>query len=272
MRCLLAGLLLPGSGAAEQAGVEETAVFASFPFLAPRLMSERIAPIAVPLSEALGEPLTFRSAKSYEQFRERLEEGVYDIALIQPFDFASTFVRERYAPLARQDRPLEAVFAVRSDSALERLADLRGQTLALPPEMAAVSRLAATTLSQANLHPGSDLTLRYEENHSACLHLMAIGEVDVCVTSEGQKSEFERNSGVACRVVARSTAIPGILFVAKRALDSKTRRAASDEILSWATDPAAHQMLTTAGFGPFVATQEADYATVIEMHNALAEE
>ena len=106
--------------------------FAVFPYISAKQLGNSYGPVAAEFSKILGTQVNFTSTPNYEDFTVGLAEGRFDIAVVQPFDYARAVDNYGYRPLARVDADLRAHFVVKTDSKYQSLADLKGSRVALP--------------------------------------------------------------------------------------------------------------------------------------------
>lgn len=232
--CLFAwialGFHLGGAGSAAAAAPQEYTL-AVFPFLPTSNLEGIFAPLAAELSTALGKPVRFRVAPTYDAFTVALKEKTYDIVHIHPFDYVQFGQASGYRPLVARTEGLYAEFSVKAGSPIRQVRDLRGKRLGTPPHSGAVTYMARATLAQAGIRPG-DLTVRHFSNHLACLQQLQIGSVDACVTSAPAVRVFESQLGVKLQRIGRSQTIPHVLFAVHRRVPLADCQKIRDALLS----------------------------------------
>ena len=113
-----------------------------FPHLPPSELEKVFSPMAADIGKHLHREIQFRSGSSYKKFTELLHRQIFDVVFVQPFDYIKIADMYGYLPLATRSEPLTAVIVVPEDSKINKVEDLRGKRIALPPEVAAVSHLA----------------------------------------------------------------------------------------------------------------------------------
>ena len=141
----LLALALPAVTLAQAPPPRKIYHFGVFPYLSPRNLLGRYAPVVASFNSHLDVPVVLMTSLSFTGFARNMDAGLFDIALIQPFDYAHVVKERGYIPLAQFARPLTAQFVVRDDSRFRRLEDLRGTTLALPPDPTSSSRPATVS-------------------------------------------------------------------------------------------------------------------------------
>ena len=164
--------------AASQAGVCTLGVF---PYVPALKIGELFSPMALEFGETLGIDIQLRTNETFEKFASELAAGSYDIALAHPFLYVDAHEAQGYEAIASVDQKLRAVIVSRRTQPVGRLAELRGQTLALPPRGAGVSYLLRLAMLEEGLIPGVDLHLRHHQTKVSCLHAVAAEEAVGCV-------------------------------------------------------------------------------------------
>ena len=156
--------------------------------------------MALEFGETLGIDIQLRTSETFEKFASELAAGSYDIALAHPFLYVDAHEAQGYEAIASVDQKLRAVIVSRRTQPVGRLAELRGQTLALPPSGAGVSYLLRLAMVEEGLIPGVDLHLRHHQTKVSCLHAVAAEEAVGCVVPSflgGQLRGDERDAARA---------------------------------------------------------------------------
>ena len=145
--------------------------------IVPQQSSAKIArlwgPILRQLSDDTGLTLKLVTAKDIPTFEERLADGEYDFAYMNPYHYTVFSKAPGYKALAKQkDKSIRGIIVVRKDSNAKTLADLSNSTLAFPsPAAFAASILTRAGLSSANV----PFTPRYVSSHDSVYLAVARG-------------------------------------------------------------------------------------------------
>jgi len=233
-----------------------------FPHLSISRLEAIYAPLAREIGNAIGRPVQFRTRSNFGAFTDELDNGTYDIALVQPFDYIRVHDTRGYLPMARRGEPLSAVIVVASEAPYRSLADLRGTIIALPPEVAAVSHLTRIALSEAGLDPARDVTLVYDRNHDGCLQRVMIGAASACGTASGPVRFFQAKMKVLFRVLAESPSIPHVLFIIHPRVPPQERERALAAIVGLPSTPTGRAIIDEGQLKPFVPVTDAEYDVV----------
>nr|WP_245635060.1 phosphate/phosphite/phosphonate ABC transporter substrate-binding protein [Marinobacterium profundum] len=118
----------------------------------PQQSAYKLARIWLPLlaevSKRSGVEIIFATAPDIPTFEQRVREGVYDLAYMNPYHYTVYHQSNGYEALVRaRDQSIRGIFVVRKDSPLQSLEDLNLADLAYP----APAAFAATILPQATL-------------------------------------------------------------------------------------------------------------------------
>ena len=130
-------------------------------------------PLLAELSERTGKRLIFRTAPDIPTFEERMKQGEYDIAYMNPYHYTVFSQRPGYRAFAREKaRKLVGIIVVRKDSPLKQLPELAGRTVAFPaPAAFAASILPLGEFSRQNI----DITPRFVSSHDSVYRGVAQG-------------------------------------------------------------------------------------------------
>ncbi|MDD2540476.1 MAG: phosphate/phosphite/phosphonate ABC transporter substrate-binding protein [Desulfuromonadaceae bacterium] len=220
--CLLL-LAQPLAASAEAKGAAQPYIMGVFPFVPTTTIEGIFAPLAAELSQALGRPVKVRSASSFDKFTDELKNRAFDIAFIQPFDYAALAKPAGLLPLASRNEVLNSCIVVKNDSPVRDMKDLKGKTMGMPPKTSAVSFLNSVVTKNAGLTPGKDVLFVFLASHQACLQQLMIGNVAACGVSPTSVRLAELQLKTTFRLIKESPAIPTPLFVVKKELPQKDR-------------------------------------------------
>ena len=220
--CLIL-LAQPLAASAEAKAAAQPYIMGVFPFVPTTSIEGIFAPLAAELSQALGRPVKIRSASSFDKFTDELKNRVFDIAFIQPFDYAGLAKPAGLLPLASRNEVLNSYIVVKNDSPVREMKDLKGKSMGMPPKSAAVSFLNSVVAKKAGLTPGKDVTFVFLASHQACLQQLVIGNVAACGVSPTSVRLAEMQLKTTFRLIKKSPAIPTPLFVVKKELPQKDR-------------------------------------------------
>lgn len=131
----------------------ETYTFSVVPQQSASKLARLWTPILTYLSEKLGIELQFTTAKNIPVFEQRLSQGEYSFAYMNPYHYTVFSKKPGYVALAKQkNKKIKGIMVVQKSSAVDNLADLAGGTLAFPsPAAFAASLLTRAQLASDNI-------------------------------------------------------------------------------------------------------------------------
>ena len=140
-----------------------------------------------------------------------------------------------------------------------KLAELRGQTLALPPRGAGVSYLLRLAMLDEGLVPGVDLQLRHHQTKVSCLHAVAAEEAVGCVVPSFLGGQLEAMSEMRLVPIWQSEPIQSIVVTVHPRMPPAA--APGSRIACWAgRRPTAAATCSRTSVGPeWCVATDADY-------------
>lgn len=234
-------------------------VFGVFPYLSAARIERLFGPLAREFALTLDRSVEVRTRSTLEGFEARLAAGEYDILFVNPFQYVRAHDRHGYLALVRNSESIRGLVIVREDSAVLDLANLRGRTLALPPERTVVSRLVRAELRAQGLFDGRAVTLFHTLSHDSCLHQVVIARASACATAPGPLRAFRETSPASFRVIAVTAPVPAAVFAAHARLPGAERQALRELLLSWNRTPGGRLLLAGIGMRALRDVDERDY-------------
>jgi len=233
-------------------------IFGVLPFVGTRQLIKVFSPALPALSKAAGNNVNLRTASSFDNFNNGVASGTYDIAFIQPFDYAMA-TKHGYLPLAGMKDVLQSEFFVLENSNVKNISELKGKVVAMPPANAAVSHLGRHTLVMAGLHPGKDVTIDYRQTHASCLLQVHNKKAAACGTTHRVLKMVPDNLGQGLRSVGISEKIPGVVIMSHKRIPSGIRIKLQKEIISWNTSDYGRKILQSIHLGEFSVVNPGEY-------------
>jgi phosphonate transport system substrate-binding protein len=255
----LAALAVPGARAESQAGV---CTFGVFPYVPALKIGDLFAPMAADLTNALGTEIQLRTKETFEKFAAELAAGTYDIVLLHPFLYVDGHTQQGYTAIARLDEQLRAVILSRRPGSIAKLADLRGETLALPPQLAGVSYLIRLAMLDEGLEPGTDLQLRYYQTKVSCLHAVATEQAVGCVVPSFIGRQLEAIDKMHLERIWQSEPITSLVVAVHPRLPQAARDRLQQRMLAWDDTDDGRQLLADLSWPRLTPAADEDYETI----------
>jgi phosphonate transport system substrate-binding protein len=264
------GLLLAGLGAAS-AQVQPAAElrFSVAPYLSPARMEELYSSMAAQLTRELAQPVSFRTSSTFDRYFEQLTLGSMDFSLTHAFFYVEAVDRLGYVPLARMKEPFKGLLVVLDQSPVRNLADLKGKTIATPPEYLPTVHLVRRIMRDNRLRPDEDFVLRSFRSVESCLQQVVIGEAQGCICPPFAIPGAQARFNVKFRTIVESPGIPNLTFVAHPRVPAAQRRQIQAAILGLSDTEAGRQLQASIGTGGFVEVQDAEFNDVRRLMRSL---
>lgn len=264
------GSLLAGLGAAAAlANPSAELRFSVAPYLSPARMEELYTPMAAQFSKDVGLPVSFRTSSTFDRYFEQLVSGSMDFTLLHAFFYVEAVDRHGYVPLARMKEPFKGLLVVLDQSPVRNLADLKGKTIATPPEYLPTVHLVRRIMRDNRLRPDEDFVLRSFRSVESCLQQVVIGEAQACICPPFAIPGAQARFNVKFRTVVESPGIPNLTFVAHPRVPAAQRRQIQAAILGWSSTEAGRQLQGSIGTGGFVEVQDAEFNDVRRLMRGL---
>lgn len=243
----------------------ETYKFGVFPHMPLKKLHEVYSPIAKDLEEHVDKHIVLMTKPYYKLYKAELNEGYYDIAFIQPFDYIEAREKQGYIPIAARAEELSAIMVVSKASTYKTIADIEDKIIASAPAEAAVTKMMLSDLSKQGHRPLDDFTISYSKNHFICLQKVVDGEAVACITASRAVKYFNQEKGMDnFRVVYSTQKLPHALFVVHPRVSQKIREKFQKRILLWDKEEKTRAMLQKGMLLNFKKTTDADYDRIRE--------
>lgn len=143
----------------------ETLTFGIVPQQSAKRLATLWTPIMQEVSQQSGVNVIFSTAKDIPTFEQRLAEGVYNIAYMNPYHYVTFSQKNGYRALAKQkNKSIKGVIVAKVGGDVSSIEDLRGAKLAFP----APAAFAASILPRAELKKhGIEFTPQYVSSHDS---------------------------------------------------------------------------------------------------------
>lgn len=151
----------------------QTFVFGIVPQQTGSRLSELWSPLLKYLEEETGYALRFSTSRNISAFAQRLAEGKYDFAYMNPQDYTRSHVTIGYEAFAKaKNLRLQGILVVHKDSNYRDLKDLKDEVVAFPPPNA----FAASTVPHAQFNKiGVSIQPKFVASHDSVYRNVAEG-------------------------------------------------------------------------------------------------
>lgn len=227
----------------------------------------RLLPMAHALSENLACEVKLETTKDFPAFARAVAGGRYDIVHYNPIQHWRAHRRFGYRAILMNEedgeRYLTGVIAVRKDSPVQQLSDLRGKTILFGGDRDAMVTYVATTalLRAAGLKPG-DYDEQFALNPSQAILGLQHGRTDAATTAALLLTVPALMPGLdreAVRIVARTSPLPQMAWAVKRGMSASLRSRVQSFLAGLDATPAGRAVLANAKLTRLWPANDADY-------------
>lgn len=227
-----------GAGA-EQKGLK----FGVVPFKSPRAVVELYGPIAALLTEALGENVQVVTAKSYEQYMQRVYAGQYDIIVLGSTFYFKAHDKAGYLAVARGYPPFYAGIVVLKSSGVTTLEQLHGKSIAAVNSIdRAGYGLQKKAFAAKKMDIEQDLTVHFRGDFDSVVYAVLGGQDDAGAI---RLDTLERPAFAEIKdrlsVIYTSPANPQFPFAVRPGLDASLRQKIAETLVSIGSQQTAEE-------------------------------
>jgi len=261
IRLLLVALAVTSGAASAQASNEirdaRVLTFGIVPQESASRLADQWTPLMRYLSDRMGVPVRFMTAPDIPTFEQRVLEGHYDIAYMNPYHYVEFSQTPGYRAIVREgDKRIHGLVVVPENTVAESLDDLGGKTIAFP----APAAFAATILVRAELERlGIDYQPRFVGSHESVYLNVSKG---FAAAGGGIERTFnsalkEGLSGV--RVLWRSEGFTPHAFAAHPNLDDRRKEAFRNLLIGLADSDEGRSLLARANLERLIRAEDSDW-------------
>jgi phosphonate transport system substrate-binding protein len=248
---------------------QKSLTFGIVPQQSASRLAEEWGPLFAEISKRSGVPLVFRTASSIPIFEERLAQGDYDLAYMNPYHYVVFHSRVGYQAFAKeQDRKIRGILVVRKDSSYQKPGDLAGKTVVFP----APAAFAASILPQAEFgRLNIPIDARFVASHDSVYRAVASG---LQAAGGGIQRTFEatppeiRNT---LRILTETQAYTPHAFAAHPRVPPEVINRVLAAMASLANDEAGRHLLAPLAFKGIMAAQNNDWNDIRALDITLLE-
>ncbi len=269
---MLAGLAGGGSAVAAP---PETLTLAVHPYLPVKEVQSRFAPLADFLARSLGQPVTIRVGRDYEEHIETVGRDLVDLAFMGPAPYVKLVANFGRKPLlARLEvngRPqLRGVIVTRGDSPVRALTDLKARRFAFGDPDSTMSHVVPQyMLLKAGVPPKELGHHQFLGAHKNVALAVLAGDFDAGAVKEEVYRELAPRG---LRALATTPPVSEHLFVARATLPPERVAAVRRALLGLRDAPGGAAILDRLHKGAtgLVPAADSDYDNLREILRALA--
>lgn len=227
---------------------------------APIEMIKRMTPLTEYIAQQTGYKVQFRPAPSLDSAIEDLGKNIVQITYMTPVAYINA--HEKYqvlplvAPLTRGKATFNLVVAVRKDSPIKKLEELKGKRFAFGDPKAL---LQSAVLLEAGIKKEDFSEMAYLKHYDNIAKAIIMDDFDGGILKD---SVFEKFAPQGLRIVYTSPPLASYVFVVNGTVDSKTQAKLTDAFMSLNNQTAEAKSIVQAldqGYDGFQPASDKDY-------------
>lgn len=248
MKRLLLLLILLVFGRAATAETGQPLKIGLFPNLTPITLIAMYQPLREHLEQSLLRPVELATAPDFRSFVERTRSGAYDVVLTAPHLARLAEQEGDYLAVATYDEELRALLIVTKSSPATRITELRGARIAMPDPLAVVNMLGRAMLAKAGVGP-NEYTLVNAHSHNGAALAVLRGDSQAAIVGSIPFAQVPQATRDGLRILAASKPIPNQVWLIRKDLPLRERKAFLGALLDYADTPSGADFLKSHGCG-----------------------
>ena len=211
------------------------------------------------LAEVIGKALKAKVsvvfAREFKQLEEGMQTGRFDLVMARPSDYPARGMRDYgYSYIASTKPDGQCFVIVPKGSALKTINDVKGQRIALPEQIAYMSRFCAAELRDKGILVGKENVQFVREQAAVGFYLdNKFADVGGVASYSGIAKKWEKDGG---RILHKSVAQPYFPLVAHKRIKPEQLKAIQEELLALPASEAGKDVLKRIGVEQFDTTSE----------------
>lgn len=231
-------------------------------------------PLAEHLSQALGEKVELVVAKDFKSFWAGVAAGEYDLVHFNQYHYIKSHKEFGYRVIVANEefgeRTIAGALAVRKDSGVNSVTDLKGKTILFGGGTKAMGSYIAPTslLKKAGLNEGADYKANFAKNPpSAVIGVYnkaadAAGAGNVILRLKSVQSQIDSEQ---MKILAETEPYAQLPWAVKAGMTEEKAQKIQSIMTSLKTTPAGQDVLKSAKVTDFFAVTDTDYNNVREI-------
>jgi len=211
---------------------------------------KKYAPLAERLALALGVKVEVLFVREFAALEQGMKDGRYDFVVARPSDYPARGLRDhRYQYVANAETDGQCMLAVRADSPIETLDQLRGKTFVMPEEVAYMARFCRAELRDKGIDLAQENVFYVREQGAIPFGLeRGIADVGGMASYSGAFRQWRDQDQ---RVLHQSVGQPYMPVVAASTVSAEHLSKARKVLLELAQDAAGREFLRSLGISGF---------------------
>ncbi|MCY1164680.1 MULTISPECIES: phosphate/phosphite/phosphonate ABC transporter substrate-binding protein [Polaromonas] len=211
--------------------------------------------LAEVIGRAMKSKVSVVFAREFRQLEEGMQTGRFDFVMARPSDYPARGMRDYgYSYIASTKPDGQCFIIVPKGSALKTINDVKGQRIALPEQVAYMSRFCAAELRDKGILIGKENVQFVREQAAVGFYLdNRFADVGGVASYSGIAKKWEKDGG---RILHKSVSQPYFPLVANKRVKPEQLKAIQLELLALPDSEAGKELLKRIGVEQFDTTSE----------------
>ncbi|MEJ2434982.1 MAG: phosphate/phosphite/phosphonate ABC transporter substrate-binding protein [Pseudolabrys sp.] len=241
--------------------------FGVLPLQSPTKLAAMFLPLADELSHALGRPVQFVTAPSFEEYMRRVRHRDYDIIYLNPLLYTDAR-KYGYRAIAKVAQvPFTGILVVRKDGPIQKLDPRhlpKGLRIGFPdPNAFAATVMTRQYMRHLGIDVKRDFQVHYFGSQDSALMALYSGLVDITGTWRPSLRSMPAHVRAKLRVIAETPPQPQMPIAVRAGLPARVVQRITHCLIGLAHTPSGRPALKALGFRHgFVRATDAEYRGV----------
>jgi phosphonate transport system substrate-binding protein len=245
-----------------------------FPRRPAAVSHQAFQPLADHLGQVLGEKVTLVVPKDFKKFWSELKQNKYDLVHFNQYHYIRSHKEQGYSVIVANKEfgssKIAGALAVRKDSGVNSVADLKGKTILFGGGKKAMGSYIAPTaiLKKAGLEAGRDYKVAFSKNppsavigvYNNAAHASGSGNVVLKIKGVTKKVDVSQ-----MKIIEESESFTHLSWATKSGMSDSRSRKIQEAMIKLAETEAGREILKAARVDGFVPVTDSEYDKVREI-------
>ena len=204
-----------------------------FPYFDPASLALLHKPLKDYIDDNVKQLVSMRSAPSFKAFKKDTTEGKYDIIVTAPHLGRIAQKNSNYEWIGFTKNQSHAVFVVTRESGLQKLSDLKGLSITLPPAAAIIHQMALKRLHEAGVTPNQDIQIKTTLSHNNAMMSVINGVTPIAAFGKPTWDRYSPAGKDRLVKIDQSENIPGFAILVHSRLPEESKTQIQQALLNF---------------------------------------
>lgn len=233
------------------------------PYISARAVIANFEPMRYYLEQSLGRPVRVYTANGFKQFFANAQKGDYDL-VISAAHIARVLQQEsKFNPIVRFSPGVNSLLMTKLNSPVKSLESLRGQTIAIPDQLAFASVVGMRWLSDKGMKGNKDYKILEVPTFPSALLAVQKGEAMAAISVAPVLAQIPKELKDSLSTLEDTGEFLQFFFLTHPRMDKNDIALLSKELLKFAKETnEGKQFLASTGFGSIIQATSSDMSSL----------